>query len=70
MQQSIGFEAAIGPNAAQSCGCYCCASWLVGALCCTPLYFITGGFCCGYCQGQECCKCRSTEFLEACCAGE
>jgi hypothetical protein len=67
MQQSIGLENAITTRQAiNSCGCYCCISSLVGVVCCTPLYLGTLGFGCGYCQGQECGKCRQTECLDGC----
>jgi len=64
MQRSIGHQTAINPYSRGGCGMYCMASQLVGALLCTPLYLASGGCCLGYCQGQECCKCRSTECME------
>lgn len=48
----------------QKSACYGIPSCLVGIFCCTPLYCATCGCGLGYCQGQECGKCRPTECLE------
>jgi len=47
-----------------------CLSSICGWCVCTPCYLLSCCCCGGYCQGYECGKCRKTECLESCSAGE
>jgi hypothetical protein len=48
----------------------CVWNCVVSRLLCTACFCATGAHCCGWCQGQECCKCEYPECLQGACAGE
>jgi len=56
------------------CSCIWYYGWsLASNIVCSACFLATGAHCCGWCQGERCCKCQKPDLIECltgCCEGE